>query len=226
MPRVDLFTTIHKALRAALFEAAAEVARADLRDPAAFAAVRARVGALLVLLEEHAEHEDALVFPVVAGAAPVLAADLAGEHGRLAGLQLELARLLERLERADDAERAALGARLHARMGALVAQHLAHMGREEDDANRILHAHRSDAELLELRARLQARLAPERLAVWMTHLLPAAAPAERALVLAGLARTRSAVELEALTRGARAALGAAALDAALAEAGLAAEARP
>jgi len=207
MPRVDLFTTIHKALRVALFEAALEVGRADLREADDAGPVVARVRSLLDLLDEHAAHEDDLLLPVVAAAAPLLASDLAGEHVRLAGLRVDLRRLLVRLEQADGPERAALGARLHVKMGSLVAVHLTNMEREEGGVNRILWAHVSDAELLALRARIQARLTPERLGEWMALLVSAATPGERAEVLAALARGRSEAELAVATGSARRALG-------------------
>jgi hypothetical protein len=177
--RFDLFTPIHKALRAALFDAMQQVARCDFAFAPEAAAVAAALLRLSGFLSEHADHEDRVLLPVVARLAGELAADLHAAHARIGGLEHEVVRLSERLAGAPPAERLSLGRRLHDALGTLVAEHLLHMKREEVEVNRLLWAHFTDAELLELHGRIVAAIPPARMQEWFALLLPAVNALER-----------------------------------------------
>jgi hypothetical protein len=186
MTRVDVFGVVHKGLRAALFEAVKVVARTDFSRAEEAERARAEVLAALAFLEEHGRHEDAIVLPELAVLAPALCADLQGEHGRLDGLHREVQRLCARLTGASPVERIALGRRLHDAAVRLLAESLGHMQREEAEATRVLHAHRSDDELRALHGRILASIAPPRVADWMELILAAASGPERVALVAGL----------------------------------------
>jgi hypothetical protein len=186
MDRMDLFSTVHKGLRAALFDAAQQVARTDWTDRSAVEATVAAIRRTLAILDDHAQHEDAVILPEIAELGPAVYAELHADHNRVGGLQLDVTKLIDRLLEAPDAERASHGKRLHERMGRLVAEHLLHMEREETTANRLLQAHRTDEELRALHARILRSLETERVVDWVGTLLSAITPAERGLVLAGL----------------------------------------
>jgi hypothetical protein len=186
MDRVDLYGVMHKGLRAALFDAALAVARTDFVDDPATADSIVRVRHLLGLLHEHAEHEDEAIRPGLRRDAPAVSEELEAEHARLAGLQLEIARLLGRLAGATGAERLSLGRRLHERMGGLVAAHLTHMEREEVAGNRALWAHRTDSELLEIHRRIVTSIPGPRMRDWAVILLPALSRPERDRLVEGL----------------------------------------
>jgi hypothetical protein len=199
MTRVDLFTTIHKGLRAALFAAAQRVARADFARAADAAAVADAIGRLAELLDDHARHETREVLPDLARVAPELAADLAADHARLRGQEQQLRRLGARLDGAADAERCSLGRRLHDRFGPLIADHLRLMEREEVAAQRVLWAHRSDAELAAIGRNFVASLSPARLAAWLEVVAPAVSERERqALLVDLLVRSDRAARAETL----------------------------
>ena len=199
MTRVDLFTTIHKGLRAALFRAAARVDRADFASPADAAAVAAEIGRLSAFLEEHALYEEREIVPVLARIAPEMAGDLLADRSRLRGLELELLRAAARLDRAEAAERRSLGRRLHDRIGLLIADHLRLMEREEVAVQRRLWANRSDVELGAIGCRFVDRLPPARIAAWLELLLPAVSEREREALAAGLlARPAASPRNEAL----------------------------
>jgi len=212
MDRYDLYSNAHKGIRSQLFEAAALVACTDLASPdltntEECTRVRASLERLLGFLEEHAAHEDAILHPELARLAPELATELAGAHARLEGLQGEVARLAGRLTGAAPEERRALGRRLHEKLNQLVAEHLVHMAREECEANRMLWAHRTDAELIALHRRLVASVPPPRQAEWFAIMLPAMNPSERAALVGGMRAGLSEALFDACTAGARAALG-------------------
>lgn len=199
MTRVDLFTTIHKGLRAALFSAAEHVDRADFGSPAAAAAVAGGIGRLSALLDDQARHEEREVVPHLARIAPELAGDLLSCRSRLRGLEQELVRTAARLAGADEAGRLSLGRRLHDRFGPFIADHLRLMERIEVAVQRMLWANRKDDELAAIERRFFERLPPARIAAWLDALVPAVSDAEREALAAALrARERPADRAEAL----------------------------
>jgi hypothetical protein len=188
--RFDLFTAVHQGLRAAMYETGALLGRVHVGDREdALQGARA-VDRVLSLLEEHAGHEDAVVLPAVEALHPELFVALREDHARLDGLQRELAALTARMGRAEEVERASVGARVHDRFGIVVAEQLRHMQREEHDVQRLLRAHRSDDELRALHGRILARIPPLRSADWLGIILPALSSPERAAVVGALV-TRS-----------------------------------
>ena len=205
--RLDLFSNVHKGLRAALFEAATLVARTDFASADAAGAAASHCMATLRFLEEHAEHEDAVVMPELKALSPELHVALQSDHACTDGLQRELAQLLERLDRATLAERVSLGRRIHDRVWTLAAEHVRHMQREEQDAMRMLWAHRSDDELRAMHGRILARIAPRRTSEWLALMLPAMSVSERASIIGELRAKLPADALGALLSPARAALG-------------------
>jgi hypothetical protein len=184
-PRVDLYTTIHKGIRALLFDVTAAAARLDASRDEDVDDLVDRVERLLRFLDEHAEHEDAEVLPAVRRVAPAIEAGLAADHRALDGLQQQVGIAAEALAVADGDERPALAADLCRRLNQLTAAHLSHMHREETEANPALWAGFGDEELLAIQLRIIGDIAPDRFEEWMTFVLPALSPAERAQMAGG-----------------------------------------
>ena len=90
MNRPNRFQPIHKALRAALFDATALVARTEFAHPGEASAAARMVATLLDLLDGHAHHEGEFVMPEVRKHAPALITTLEADHNRLEGLQAGL----------------------------------------------------------------------------------------------------------------------------------------
>ena len=207
MTRVDVFTALHKGLRAELFRVIEGVGQTDFADPAGAARAAEALGSLFDLVEEHRRHEDEVILATVAYDSPELASDVRSEHARLGGEQSEIRRLTLRLASADTAVRLALGRRIHERLVLAAAELLRHTVREEVEVNRLLWAHRGDAELRALVRGFWRSLPAERLARWLERVLPAANEEERASLLRGLCRDQRPELFEAAVAGARAALG-------------------
>jgi hypothetical protein len=205
--RLDMYGTVHKGLRASLFATAALAGRTDFASAEESAAAAAATERLLRFLDEHARHEDGVVMPVLAELAPELHADLRAEHARTDGLQREVEATAARLAGAAPAERVSLGRRLHERLLRLAAEHVHHMQREEQEANRALWAHLDDAALEALHGRIVGAIPPPRLAEWLALMLPALSLPERAALLGGLREKVPPPALLELTAPARAALG-------------------
>lgn len=222
MSRIDLFAPVHKGLRALLFEAGTCLARTDFAGEEEAAGAAAACRGLLAFLEEHAGHEDRWFMPELARLAPELHAALADDHARTEGLAREAGRLLDRLAGASPGERVALGRRLHDRVWALAAEHLRHMEREEQEAQRVLHAHLDDAALADLHRQLLASIPPPRRGEWAALIARSINLPERAGMLRGMAGEIPPAGFAQATAPIRAALGAEAWAAAAAAAGLAA----
>lgn len=184
MNRPNRYQPIHKALRAALFDATVLVARTEFSDQEEANVAARNVAMLLDVLDSHAHHEEEFVMPVVARHAPALVATLGTEHGRLEGLQAELRALLPRTCSDVAAEREAAGQLLGRALTLLVADHLRHMDREETEAMPVLWAHQSEAELDAMDARIRGAIPPERMPVMLRMMLPAMSTAESASLLA------------------------------------------
>ena len=80
MPRFDLFTSIHKAIRAMVYETGSRLQTTDFADEAAAARVVDGLEPVLTLLEEHHETEEQFVFPRVEPFEPQLVGELRAQH--------------------------------------------------------------------------------------------------------------------------------------------------
>lgn len=207
MTRVDLYGTVHKALRSQLYESAMHVARADCACPEEARAVAVRLRAMLAFLAEHAEHEEAVILPELAKLAPEVHASLTADHARTEALEQEISALLERLDNANRVERTYLGRRIHQRMGVLVSEHTRHMNSEETQANEVLWARCTDAELKALEGRIIASIPGPRIAEWFAIILPAASLPEAGAMVADLCAALPTPVFCELTASARAVLG-------------------
>lgn len=181
--RVDLFTTIHKAIRGALFELAREAARCDLRSAAEIDALVARVERTIGYLEEHAHHEDHHVIAAVRTVAPELAASLAQDHRALDVVAIEVERAAHELATASPSERPDVGAQLVRLVNHLVAVQLVHMNREETEVNAALWEGLGDPELADIRGRILGAIPADRMTEWQALMVPALSPVERAAVI-------------------------------------------
>jgi Hemerythrin HHE cation binding domain len=207
MNRPNNFNFIHKAIRAALFETTLAVARTDFSVAPERAAAVERVLALLTLLDDHAAHEERIVFPDLATLAPSWPRSWTQSTRGMEALQRDIRTSVERLGTWPAPDSRTESARLHRLLVLLVADQLRHMDREETEANAVFWAHRTDAQLAELNARVQATIPAERQQEVARVMLPALSASERAELLCGArARLPSAAFL-ALAGLARSVLG-------------------
>lgn len=177
--RVDLFSTIHKGVRAMLFDLSATAARADVTSTASVDELVAHVDRVLSFLDEHAGLEDQFIFPVVRTLDPLLADELAADHRGLDAVQREVELAAHALALTDLSQRPVVGAQLIRVVNHLIAVQLLHMNREETEVNATLWAGLSDVELGAMRARIGSHIPSDRMAQWVAILEPAMNPVER-----------------------------------------------
>lgn len=182
-PRLDLYSGIHKALRAALTDALITLGRCDPRDEADLSAAAASLRELLHFCEQHVAHEDRFMHPALHARAPGVSDHAADDHHghleHIAMLRAELDGLLATPAAGRDA--AALA--LYRRLSLFVAENFEHMLIEETRHNTALWAHYSDAELAALHDELLASIPPQEMMATLRWLVPYMAHGERCALL-------------------------------------------
>jgi len=184
--RFNIYTAIHKGLRASLCQTLIELGRTDPADTEALATVVEQAHSLLYFCQGHLEHENQFIHPKLQLAPvqqPLQTAQDHLEHERAIGeLHRELAALID-LPLA--AKQAALLA-IYRTFSAFVAENFDHMLIEETHNAEQLWANYSDAQILEIQQALVQSLAPEENLRGLLMMLPHLNHAERLPLLAGV----------------------------------------
>lgn len=184
--RYDFYGPIHKGLRKAQCDLLVRLGRADFGDDRVTAELLADMRELLVLAAAHIEHENRHVHDALRSHVADCVARLDRQHDDHQAMFAEIERGIARVEAAEAAARPALGRRLYLAFSGYVARDLAHMLEEETVAAPRLWSQFSDAELLAIEGRIVGSLSPEKAMAFMRLMAPAANPAERAAMLAGM----------------------------------------
>ena len=187
--RMDLYVSIHKALRHFMTDTLTRIGRIDIADRADRDAALDQLDELLDLCSAHLHHENEFIHTAIEARQPAGSRRIAAEHVEhaesIAALQREAAAL--RGARGAEAERLAL--RLYRHLALFVAENFQHMHIEESVHNALLWQHYSDGELAALHGRLMASISPKEHLLVARWMLPASTPAERALI-AGAAKAQ------------------------------------
>lgn len=182
--RVDLYASIHKAMRAMMADALLALGRLDMEDEGEIRAVSDRVASLLDFCTNHVRHENEFVHAAMearAAGASTVAAHEHDEHlQQIADLQATLS-ALGQMGRGTQADAAALN--LYRELALFVANNFQHMHVEETAHNAVLWARYTDAELLALHDRLLASIPPAEMMHTLRWLVPYMNPAERSALL-------------------------------------------
>lgn len=184
--RLDLYTGIHKGLRAFMARTLEAVGRLDPADAEDVAQALAQLRALLGLMRTHMHVENQFVHAALEARRPGAARRAAGEHADHEHAFEELAQAMLALERSAEPARAGSAALLYRRLALFVAENFSHMHVEETENNALLWAAYSDQELYLVHDALLAAVAPEQRSLALRWMLPALAPAERAALLTEL----------------------------------------
>jgi hypothetical protein len=196
-PRLDLYSGIHKALRAAMSDALLTLGRCDPQDGTDLSAMGTTLRELLHFCEQHVAHENRFMHPAIHARAPGVSDDAADEHhGHLEHIAMLRAELDALLACAPDGRDAAALA-LYRRLSLFVAENLEHMLIEETRHNTALWAHYSDGELAALHDALIASIPPAEMMATLRWLVPFMAHGERCALLADMRAHAPAPAFEA-----------------------------
>jgi hypothetical protein len=183
--RVDLYGTVHKALRARLFDLGTELDRCDFANTLEVAVALSAYRRAMGFVHEHHQHEEHFIEPALRTCGADIAGAITTQHSGAQASLAELDDIAATIERSPEARRGA-GAQLCARYRAFLADYLDHMDYEETAVNRAMWATFTDQELIDLRGRLQASIPLPRFIEWLEILLPAINVEERTAMLRGI----------------------------------------
>jgi hypothetical protein len=185
-PRVDMYTLVHKGIRAFMGATLGAVGRMDVQDPQDISQALADVRALGTFLRAHLHHENQFVHPALEARRPGAARRTAGDH-------VEHERAIERLEAAaravetaEEAARAGAALELYRELALFVAENLEHMHLEETENNAQLWSLYADEDLERIHEALLSSVKPEIFALGLRWMVPSMTPAERAALLTGM----------------------------------------
>lgn len=185
-PRYDLYTAIHKGLRAWMSDALMLAGRVDPFDATELDDFAGKLRALLRVCRKHLEHENKYVHSAMERAIPGTSGQIAAEHVHH---EEELARIetaLAGLERAEWTARPAAAQRLYRHLVLFVAENFVHMNREETAHNAVLWSTHTDLELAEIEQTIVASLSPDEMAEILRQMVPAISAPERAALFTGM----------------------------------------
>lgn len=180
----DLFTPIHKGLRAMLYGLSTRLQTNDFADVQAtnelvtdlendFAAART-AGCVLCVLAHHAEDEEGHIFGSVSPFAGDLVSGLIQEHHELTRQEMAIGRTAHEIlvERAAE-KRIQGGVRLNQAMNQLFVAYCSHMNREESELVPLMQRHFTNEQMAAMRGAIIAGLPPDRLMAVLAWMLPA-----------------------------------------------------
>lgn len=184
--RMDMYTAIHKALRAWMSALICQLGSMDTADEAQTRAVLDELGTLLDVMQGHLETENTLVHPAIEARRPGSLESIESDHR---GHELAIARLREHskaVAQAGGAQREALALFLYREFALFMAENIEHMQVEESQNHQLLWSAYSDAELQELHGAILASLPPAKMAAIMRWMIPAVPHAVRVEMLGGM----------------------------------------
>lgn len=183
--RFDLYTGIHKAIRAGCAETLVRLGAMDADDDEQVQATLGALVAFLGQLRSHVRHENRFVHPAMEARRPGSASQVAGEHEEhLASIEA-LEREAAAVAGAPAAQRREAALRLYRHFALFVAENHQHMHHEETVHNAVLWEAYSDEELLAIEMAIIGSQTPQAMADWLHWFAPALATAELAPMLAG-----------------------------------------
>ncbi|MFY3386025.1 hypothetical protein [Paracidovorax sp. MALMAid1276] len=197
-PRMDMYASIHKALRAFMADTLLGLGRMDVDDDLEFALGCDRVMQLLDVCRAHLHHENQFVHAAMEARQPGSSGDIAGEHQQHEQAITALADGVNHLMACARPTRTAASQALYRQLALFIAHNFEHMHEEETAHNRVLWQCYTDAELAGVHDALVASIpAPEMLVVarWM---VPYMSPAERTAMLADMQANAPAPVLAAV----------------------------
>jgi hypothetical protein len=181
--REDLYTGIHKAMRALLCDTLVALGRMDCADEVQAGETLGQVRLAIELGRHHLHHENQHVHPVMESRVRGSTSAAARAHTEHEESFQRLEALVLRVERGRGAAREAAALELYRAFALHVADDLAHMHGEETQGNALLWAHCSDEELKAAHRAILASVGPRLMGEYLRWLAPAMTPSERAALL-------------------------------------------
>ena len=197
-PRMDMYASIHKALRAFMADTLLGLGRMDVDDDLEFAQTCDRVMQLLDLCRAHLHHENQFVHAAMEARQPGSSQNIAGEHLEHEQAITALADGVNHLMACAKSARPAATLALYRQLALFVAHNFEHMREEETAHNRVLWQCYTDAELAGVHDALVASIPPQEMMLVARWMVPYMSPAERTAMLSDMQQHAPAPVLAAV----------------------------
>lgn len=162
MDREDLFTLIHKALRALLYDLGLKLQTNDFTDKIATLELLPRIPHDFEICTRHADDEEHFVFPDMRDLEPELIATLEKEHQEIEALGSVVIGIMGEVDAQEDPdELMTAGIRLNRAFDRYTAFFLKHLNFEEETILPASQEHFSDEQLRAMRAGIMESHSPE-----------------------------------------------------------------
>jgi hypothetical protein len=184
--RLNLYSGIHKALRAYMNDTVQRTSRIDAEDGEDLSGGLRQVRELLAFMRKHLQHEAKHVHPAMNARRPGSAQVTEGDHDHHDWAIDKLNALCDHVEQASGARRTAQLYHLQLQLSVFVGENLVHMNMEETENNAVLWACYTDEELEGIHYAIVSGIPPEEMQFTMRWMLPALNPQERAGMLLGM----------------------------------------
>jgi hypothetical protein len=188
----DTYRDIHKGIRADLFAVTGDAGRLDPADRLGRAALADHVNRLGDFLVDHAEHEDAVIQPVLQRELPDLAAQIEHQHGAIEDRIVTLRELAATAAGAAEAERRHRVHQLYIELASFTGDFLAHQDVEERVVAPALERAVGVEAVFGMHLAILAQLAPAQMAQGLSLMLPAMNVDDRTELLAGVRDSKPA----------------------------------
>lgn len=206
-PRLDMYTGIHKALRASMSDALLHLGRADVDDESELRDAVRRVLDLLDFCASHVKHENDHVHRAIEARAPGASAAVAYEHEEHLAHIAQLRAAAQELQQARADVRPVAASHLYRALSLFIAENFHHMHAEETAHNAVLWARYTDAELEQVHDQLVASIPPQEMMAIVRWMVPFMNPAERLALLSDVRAKAPAGAFEAMLAAVRPHLG-------------------
>ncbi len=166
--RYVIYQNIHKAIRHMMYSTAMALGSADFRDQKSTRESLEQLRGTITTLQEHAEHEETLIHPLLESRVPGITKPFEENHEddeRLFDRMRELASQIETV--GDNDQKVALGNQLYGIFNTYIGDYLGHLDREEGELEQALWDHFTDQELVDIDHKLIDSIPPERMGVWV-----------------------------------------------------------
>lgn len=182
-PRYNVYSKIHRALRAHMAETLTALGRSDPADETQLRGTLAQLEGLLDLCASHLKHEDRFMHAAMEARRPGSSHKTASDHLHHVEGIAALRREIERVRAAEAGCRESRLEALYHQFSAFVAENFEHMLVEESYNNAVLWECYSDTEIHEIEQLLVASIPPDENARILGLMVPAISAPEREALL-------------------------------------------
>jgi hypothetical protein len=186
IPQIDLYRDIHKGIRAELFGVTLVAGQLDCSDRSSTLELADRIGRLAAFLEQHAEHEDGWIQPLVEQHLPVAATRIATDHAAFDVRVADICEMVGALTQAAGAPARSIGNEVYLELASFVGSYLAHQDLEERVVMPTLAQVMTPLEVLQVHQTIIGSIPPAEMAEALALMIPAMNVDDRTELLGGM----------------------------------------